>query len=151
MTVLSALREDSATGPDLLPARVLKHCARQLAKPISMLILRIISTMEWPAIWMVHWITALHKRGPVFLRKNYRAVHLTCQISKVVERLIKQMIEPHLERINAYGENQFAYRRERGSRDALALLVLTWIKKLSMREKVAVYCSDVAGAFDRVC
>ena len=51
---------------------------------------------------------------------------------------------------HAFGPSQFAYTLERGARDALALLVLTWIKALGTGRKVAVYCSDVSGAFDRV-
>ena len=80
----------------------------------------------------------------------YRGVHLTAQMSKVIERLVKMMLDPYLERTLAYGENQFAYRKERGARDALALLIIEWIIILNDRGKVAIYCSDVAGAFDRV-
>ena len=35
--VLSDLRDDSATGPDELPARVLKECASELGKPFCIL------------------------------------------------------------------------------------------------------------------
>ena len=38
----------------------------------------------------------------------------------------------------------------RNARDCLALLVLRWISALNERKKIAVYCSDVSGAFDRV-
>ena len=48
------------------------------------------------------------------------------------------------------GESQFAYKRERGSRDALAFLVLTWLEGFCRKVKFALYCSDVSGAFDRV-
>ena len=86
----------------------------------------------------------------MFLAKHYLGVHLTAQLSKVIERLLKPMFEPYLEKHVAFGDNQFAYRSGRGCRDALALLVMSWITSFSNREKIAVYCSDVAGAFDRV-
>ena len=44
--ILANLKEDSGTGPDELPARILKMCARQLAKPIVMLTRRAIATGE---------------------------------------------------------------------------------------------------------
>ena len=59
-------------------------------------------------------------------------------------------MELFLERSVAYGPNQFAYRAKRGARDALALLTLDWITQINRRGKVALYASDVAGAFDRV-
>ena len=37
---------------------------------------------------------------------------------------------------------------ERSARGALAQLVLTWIYLIEKKRKVAVYCSDVFGAFD---
>ena len=39
---------------------------------------------------------------------------------------------------------------ERGARDALAHLVTTWISLFCKKRKIAVYCSDVSGAFDKV-
>jgi len=50
----------------------------------------------------------------------------------------------------AFGSRQFAYIPGRGARDALAFLVLTWVSAVAAGRKVAVYCSDVSGAFDRV-
>ena len=87
-----------------------------------MLVLRILVTGIWPDSWKIHWIAPLFKRAAVFKSKNYRGVHSTSQMSKVVERLLKPMFEPFLERIDAFGTNKFAYRAGRGCRDALALM-----------------------------
>ena len=48
------------------------------------------------------------------------------------------------------GKNQFAYAKKRGARDALALLALRLVMALDKCFKLAVYCSDVFGAFDKV-
>ena len=66
----------------------------------------------------------LYKKGSVFLRTNYRGVHLTAQVSKVVERVIKGMMLPHINDTMAFGPNQFAYTQKKGARDALAVLVI---------------------------
>ncbi len=63
---------------------------------------------------------------------------------------MKLLYEPYLTQISAFGPLQFAYTAGRGARDALALLVMTWVWALAHGRKVAVYCSDVSGAFDRV-
>ena len=67
-----------------------------------------------------------------------------------MERLLRSLFLPFLIRNDAFGPNQFAYVPERGARDALAYLVLVWITAISKGRKVAIYCSDVSGAFDRV-
>ena len=119
---LRQLREDSGTGPDKLPARILKMCARQLARPISILIMRILWNGIWPDIWREHWITPILKRGAVFLPTNYRGIHLTAQMSKVAERVIKRIMMPHIDRTVAFGPNQFAYSR----RKVLGTLLPSW-------------------------
>ena len=41
--------------------------------------------------------------------------------------------------------------RNRGYRDCLAYNVCCWLKAFHENKKVGLYCSDVSGAFDRVC
>ena len=160
--VLSKLDASSATGPDLVPARVLKLYAKELAPVVCDLARQIIREARWPDKWLQHWIVPLYKKKAVFKAGNYRGVHLTAQISKAVERLILPLIESvvHLSTLKptvqapmfpgSVNHNQFAYQRGRGARDALLLLVLAWISSLQNGKKVAVYCSDVSGAFDKV-
>jgi hypothetical protein len=92
----------------------------------------------------------LYKKNDVYQSKNYRGIHLTTQLSKVVERLLKTLYVPHLTATLGFGPNQFAYTKKRGARDALAMLTTLWIEALAAGRKVAIYCSDVLGAFDRV-
>ena len=148
--ILHKLRIDSATGPDLLPARILKLCASALALPILLLAQCILRSGEWPQLWRQHWVAPLHKKKSVYQPQNYRGIHLTAQLSKVIERLLKMLYGPYLRDVSAFGPNQFAYTVGRGARDALALLMMTWLQALATGRKVAVYCSDVSGAFDRV-
>jgi len=147
---LKALNEDSATGPDLLAARILKKCATSLGRPVAMLARKILSSGKWPTSWKVHWIPPLHKKKAVFDAKNYRGLHITPQLSKVVERLLGVPLLAFLEATDAYGLNQFAYRKQRGCKDALLLNVLEWLWAFQHDEIIALYCSDVSGAFDRV-
>ena len=81
---------------------------------------------------------------------NDRGVHLTSQLSKVVERVVKVMLDPYLELPMAQGPFQFAYRKERGARDALLFAAVSWLLAFNEGNKVALYCADVKGAFDRI-
>ena len=78
---LAALREDSATGPDGLPTRLLKNCAKELAKRVHKLARNVLCSGRWPAGWCVHWIVPLHKKGFTWKPGNYGGVHLTAQLA----------------------------------------------------------------------
>ena len=150
LDTLADLDESSATGPDLLPARVLKQCRYHLAGPILQIALAILNSGQWPPEWRIHWVVPIFKRGAVYLPKNYRGVHLTSQLSKVVERLFLSLMSPHIDLWSLSGYNQFAYTKKRGARDILVLLTMRWVMALDKGMKILVYCSDVSGAFDRV-
>ena len=148
--VLKRLKADSATGPDHLATKVLKKCARPLGRPVAKLARLLLNTGRWPKSWRLHWVFPLYKKRSVYDPENYRGIHLSSQLSKVMERLFSKLLLPFLEKTAAYGKNQFAYCKKRGCRDALALNTLNWLWALAHNEKVALYCSDVSGAFDKV-
>ena len=148
---LKTLDEGSATGPDHIPACVLKRCHDTLAAPLLHLCLLILRWGHWPSQWTEHWIAAIHKKKEVFNPKNYRGVHMTPQVAKVMERLLGSLFIPSLSSELSIGPNQFAYCKKRGSRDALLYLVVSWLLSFMKKCRVALYCSDVSGAFDKVC
>ena len=77
-------------------------------------------------------------------------MHLTSQLSKVLERVVGLDFLPYLAEPSKTGLNQFAYLKKKGARDLLALLTLEWLHAFNKRMKIAILCSDVSGTFDRV-
>ena len=115
-----------------------------------MLAIKILESGVWPDCWREHWVVPIYKRKAVYKPQNYRWVHLTAQLSKVIERLMLLQLTPHVTKWTLGGVNQFAYTKKRDSRDVLAILAVRWVEALDKGHKVAVYCSDVSGAFDKV-
>lgn len=144
------LEENSGTGPDLLPSRILKQCARALALPVTLLSRKLLREHRWPLRWRCHWVHGIHKRESKALGRNYRGVHLTPQLSKVVERSVGSLFIPCLEASQAFGPHQYAYSKGKGYKDVLTINVCNWILLMEQGFLVGVYCSDVSGAFDRV-
>ena len=152
-TVLKLLRnldEHSGTGPDRLPARILKRCATELALPVTLLTRKLLAEGRWPQCWRTHWVHAIHKRKSRADARNYRGVHLTAQLSKVVERAVGSVFIPWAESNELYGPNQFAYSKGKGYKDTLTVNVCNWLLLMEQGYLVGLYCSDVSGAFDRV-
>ena len=150
LKLLKGLDEHSGTGPDKLPARILKKCAAELALPVTLLTRKLLAEGRWPQCWRTHWIHAIHKRKSRADAKNYRGVHLTTQLSKVVERAFGSIFIPWAESNELYAPNQYAYGKGKGYKDTLAVNVCNWLLQMERGELVGLYCSDVSGAFDRV-
>ena len=148
--VLKKLDENSGTGPDRIAARVLRRCRDELEVPILLLARVIFNQGRWPNVWRFHWIHPLYKKKSRADAKNYRGVHLTPQISKIIERVIGCAFLPWANRAKLFGENQYAYSTRRSHRDALAVNICNWLRFLEDGRAVGLYCSDVFGAFDRV-
>ena len=81
---------------------------------------------------------------------NYRGVHLTYILTKIVERTIAFVIVPYFDRVGAFGKDQWAFRKKHSCWDLVALLVCRWLWALDNGYKVCIYLSDIYGAFDRV-
>ena len=77
-------------------------------------------------------------------------MHLTSQISKVIERVVGCAFLPSAIRMQLFGKKQYAYTIRRSHRDALAVNICNWLLFLDDGCAVGLYCSDVSGAFDRV-
>ena len=138
---------DSGNAPDQLPARISTYCSADLAKPVLLLISCVLISGTWARLWCQRWVAALCKKKSVYQPDKYCGIHLTAQLSKVVERLLKMLYSLHLLSTSASGPSQYAYILGRGARDALAILAL---RALTAGRKIGVYCPDVTGAFDRV-
>ncbi len=148
--ILRELDEFSGTGPDLLPTRILKKCAAELTLPVTLLTRLLLREGCWPQCWRTHWVQSIHKRASKADAKNYRGVHLTPQLSKVVERAVASLLVPWLESHSSYGPHQYAYSNGKGYKDVPTINVCSWILAMERGDLVGVYCSDVSGAFDRV-
>ena len=118
--------------------------------PILFLGLSILKSGEWPSVWKEHWIVAMYQKKAVYNPLNYRGVHLTAQLSKVMERFLQPVCRPALMSEINIGANEFPYCPGRGSRDALAFHVVSWLLAFREKDQIALYVSDVSAAFDRV-
>ena len=147
---LRTLREDQATGPDDVAARLLRACADVLARPFTTFLRRILKEHRWPSAWKFHRLSPLFKKGAVHNAGNYRGLHLTSVMSKVAERVLKVPFEKFVDVVDAFGQNQWAFRRGRGCPDLVLLLVCSWLRDFQLRRKVGNFLSDISGAFDRV-
>ena len=85
LQVLKGLSLDSGTGPDHLSTKILKYCAEVLEAPVTKMARKVLGAGSWPNVWKFHWIYPLYKKKIKSDPNNYRGIHLTAQLSKVIE------------------------------------------------------------------
>ena len=148
--ILKCVKLDTASGPDGLPPRIYRECSKELGPAIAVLVRFLIRLGFWPQIWRFHRILALYKKGAVSVPSNYRGVHLTNILAKIVERAIASVLVPYFDRVGSFGRDQWAFRKKHSCRDLVALLICRWLLALDTGCKIGIYLPDISGAFGRV-
>ena len=93
--MLKSLDTAKATGPDCIPAKLLKETADVIAPSLCKLFNKSISSGSLDE-WKTSNIVPIHKKGNTEHAENYRPISLLCIISKVLERCVLNNVKQHL-------------------------------------------------------
>ena len=86
---LKRVNSNKAQGPDGIHGKILKYCAVSLAYPISLLFTTSLKTGAIPSEWKVANVVPVFKKGSKASVENYRPISLTCLISKILEKIVR--------------------------------------------------------------
>ena len=88
-----------ASGPDCIPAVVLKNCEPELSYILTELFKMCLKESSFPDWWKVSSVVPVFKNvGDRSTAKNYHPVRLLSVVSKVFEKLINNRVVAHLEK-----------------------------------------------------
>ena len=110
---IERLKEQSAPGPDGVPNKLLKETVNQVALPLSILFHQSLLEETIPEKWRVSSITPIFKKGKKSKPGNYRPISPTSAVCKLMERIIKEDVEKHLEMNGLIGNSQHGFRHGR--------------------------------------
>jgi retron-type reverse transcriptase len=82
--------------------------------------------------------------------ENYRPISLLTHLSKILEKCIKVRLMGYLENNNLISQNQFGFRSNLSTNDAIYALTSHLYTSLDNNEKVLAVFLDLAKAFDTV-
>ena len=85
---LEALKPHKASGPDEIPARVLKETASEISTIVQHIFQQSYTTGKLPQAWTTGHVTPIYKKGNKSNPVNYRPISLTCILCKVMEHLV---------------------------------------------------------------
>ena len=81
-----------SSGPDAIPALLIKQRAQAFVSPLSILFRKSLNAGYFPSSWKMVYITPIFKDGDRHTVVNYRLISLLNVFAKVFESLIKEKI-----------------------------------------------------------
>ena len=137
-----------ASGPDGIPARILKECSYQIAPSICNLFNQSLHTGRLPSECKSADITPIHKKDLKKPVENYRPISLLPIISKVLERCVSRRFYDHV--IHLITPLQHGFLRNRSCITQLVQVFHSVGQCLDKNIQSDIIYLDFAKAFDSV-
>ena len=148
---LNALDQNKSTGPDKIPVKLLKMTALIIAKPLSLLFNKSLSSGIYPSTFKeAHIKPIFKKKGSPSNYTCYRPISILSAISKVFEKIVYRKIYNHLTEHSLLSEKQGGYRQNHGTEQQLLYLTHNIYKSLDTRHHFTAIYLDIAKYFDKI-
>jgi hypothetical protein len=147
-TSIKEIRDKKATGDDDVPGDALKLLGEDGLRLMTQLINSIYVTGEWPRDFIQVTMVNLKKKYKPTKCSDHRTVSLIAHTTKIVARIIRRRIERKTE--DALGEDQFGFRRGKGTTDAIGMLRIISEGSLYTAEGFYAFFINWQVEFDRV-
>ena len=121
-----------ASGPDMIPARLLKECSEELSPLLTIIFNKSLWTGTVPDDWKSANVSAIFKKGQHYDPANYHPVSLTCLCCKIFEHVIVNNVLKHLDYHKILTDCQHGFRARRSCETQLVTL-----------------CHDLASSLDK--
>ncbi len=148
--IMRKLNPGKASGPDKISYRFLKECAHSLARPFCLLFQRSLNDGIFPTLWKLSHISPVYKKAEKFFRENYRPVSLLSCISKVMERVVFNVMYSYFKRLGLLTERNSGFKENDSTINQLIHICNNIYKGLDISRDVCLVFLDVSKAFDKV-
>ena len=147
---LLSLDVRKASGPDDIPALVLRQCAPELSPVLTRLYRLSYTSSTVPASWRVANVQPVPKKGDRSDPANYRPIAVTSVLCKVMERVMNTQLTRYLEDHSLINDRQYGFRAKRSTGDLLAYVTHLWGEAMDKCGESIAVGLDISKAFDRV-
>ena len=149
--VIEKLKNSEACGHDDVSTNALKEMKYSLAPSLAHIINLSFEQGKFPKFWKIAKIVPLYKNsGEKTDQTKYRPIALLPVFSKVIEKVVAEMLNKHLEDNLLFSDKQHGYRRRRSTATALLQLQEDILTKFEENKSSALLCFDQSAAFDTV-
>jgi len=134
-----------ATEDDDVPGDVLKLLREGGMKILTKLINTIYETREWRKEFTEVTPIALKKKTQATKCRDHRTISLIAHTAKIITKILRRRIERKIEDVR--GEDQFGFRRGKGTRDAMGMMKIIAERTLEIDEGPRVCFVDCRRYF----
>ena len=149
-TLLQKLNARKAIGPDLLPMRLLKDFADEIAPILRVIFQQSLDTGKVPEVWKKANIATVFKKGERSIAANYRHVSIICVSCKVLEHIVFKSIMDHVDIHKILVHFQHGFRALHSCETQLLNTVEDLARCLNDRDQLDLLVLDFSKAFDTV-
>ena len=146
---LLQLNTSKSSGPDGIPATVLKSCAPELAPVLNKLFQLSYNLGIFLSSWKLAHVFPIPKKV-TNLTLQIIALLQSPLISKTMETIVTKQLLAFLETNNLLSDHQYGFRQARSTGDLLAYAVHSWSSALESYGESRVIPLDISKAFDRI-
>ena len=150
IAAIDKIYQNAASGPDEMPAKLLKNCKNSIAIPIHLIWSHSLANGYVPTSYKLYHIVPLHKKDSKSIPANYRPVSLTSHVFKVFERVLRKKMVEHLETNDLLCNNQHGFRSGRSCLTQLLHHFDDVLEALMNNQDCDSIYRDYAKAFDKV-
>ena len=146
--LLRKMNANKAAGPDGIQSKIMKFCAKGLAKPLTIIFNKCFLSGALPKKWKLANVVPVFKKGDKASVTNYRPISLTCLPMKIFEYLIRDLILNKCEHL--IRDTQHGFRNNKSCITQMLPFVDKLATALNNHSRVDVIYFDFAKAFDSV-
>ena len=146
--ILAKTNPHKSMGPDNISGFVIKNCAVSIAYPLSLLFNLSFNTGQLPEEWKLANIVPVFKKGDRSSIENYRPISLTCIVSKIFEKCIRDAILDYCK--SKIHDNQHGFLPNKSCNTQMLPFIHDISLGLNANKDTDVVYFDFAKAFDSV-
>ena len=147
---IDCLEENSAAGPDGVPAILLLKTKEEVAEPLRRILRKSIDETGIADTMKLAYVTPIHKGGSRQEPGQYRPVSLTSHIMKIFERVVQKKILEHLDKNKKFNDGQHGFVPGRSTMTQLVCHYNDIFEATMEGTRIDTVFLDFAKAFDKV-
>ena len=141
---------NKATGPDNIPAEVIKHMPPAFHDSLFLIFALLARTKNTPEEWLQSNTVLIYKKGDPSVVDNYRPIALTNHLYKIWTSIITQILTDYVEHNHILSDTQEGFRKGKSTSRAVSHLQLLLEDAHIAHKNLYITYLDLKGAYPSV-